>query len=79
MQDAQELHQHMRCGYRDRRAIMDVVKHKAVFSYVSDQETLFFRLKYNQIHVSKPNSQKKAALLYIKGLFPFIIAAYQSH
>lgn len=36
---------------------MYVVKHKLLFSYVSDQETRaqdvsFFRLKYNEIHVS---------------------------
>lgn len=45
---------------------MDVVKHKTFFSYVSDQETLFSRLKYNQIHVPKTSSQKKPPYYLLK-------------
>lgn len=70
MQDAQECHQH--CD-RDRRAIMDVVKHKTSFSYQPDQETLYFRLKYNQIHVSKTNSQNKTPCYIIKVYFSLLL------
>lgn len=69
MQDPQEWHQHLRCGHRDRRrAIMDVVKHKTL---LSDQETLFFRLKYNQINVSKTNYKKKSYYI-LKLYFPLL-------